>query len=48
MDVIFCCSFHAGIVGERDRLINSYLSLVKKVKPKFLFFENVEGLYKVK
>ncbi|WP_448635193.1 DNA cytosine methyltransferase [Pedobacter panaciterrae] len=39
---------NAGIEGEKGRLINSYLTLVKKVKPKFLFFENVEGLYKVK
>lgn len=39
---------NAGIEGEKGRLIHSYLSLVKKVKPKFLFFENVEGLYKVK
>jgi len=39
---------NAGIEGEKGRLIHSYLNLVKKVLPQFLFFENVEGLYKVK
>lgn len=39
---------NAGIEGEKGKLINSYLKLVKKIRPKFLFFENVEGLYKVK
>ncbi|HEY9002037.1 MAG TPA: DNA cytosine methyltransferase [Mucilaginibacter sp.] len=39
---------NAGIEGEKGRLIHSYLGLVKKVLPQFLFFENVEGLYKVK
>jgi len=39
---------NAGIEGDKGKLINSYLTLVKKIKPKFLFFENVEGLYKVK
>ncbi|RRQ48373.1 DNA cytosine methyltransferase [Maribacter algicola] len=37
---------NGGIEGERGKLINSYLSIVKKIKPDFLFFENVEGLYK--
>lgn len=39
---------NGGIEGERGRLIYSYLNIVKKVKPEFLFFENVEGLYKTK
>ncbi|WP_075351365.1 DNA cytosine methyltransferase [Algoriphagus marinus] len=39
---------NGGIEGERGRLIYSYLDIVKKIKPKFLFFENVEGLYKTK
>ncbi|WP_186757817.1 DNA cytosine methyltransferase [Echinicola salinicaeni] len=39
---------NGGIEGERGRLIYSYLSIVKKIKPDFLFFENVEGLYKTK
>ncbi len=39
---------NGGIDGERGRLIYSYLDIVKKIKPEFLFFENVEGLYKTK
>lgn len=39
---------NGGIEGERGRLIYSYLEIVKKLKPGFLFFENVEGLYKTK
>lgn len=39
---------NGGIDGDRGRLIYSYLSIVKKIKPYFLFFENVEGLYKTK
>ncbi|WP_181454777.1 DNA cytosine methyltransferase [Paenibacillus dendritiformis] len=37
-----------GLEGERGRLILSYLRLVQLVKPKFIFFENVEGLYKTR
>jgi len=39
---------NGGIEGERGKLIYSYLKIVKQVKPDFLFFENVEGLYKTK
>lgn len=39
---------NGGIEGERGRLIYSYLDIVQKVQPSFLFFENVEGLYKTK
>jgi len=39
---------NGGIEGERGRLIYSYLEIVRRVKPKFMFFENVEGLYKTK
>lgn len=39
---------NGGIEGERGRLINSYFKIVKSIKPAFLFFENVEGLYKTK
>lgn len=39
---------NGGIEGERGRLIYSYFSIVKKLKPDFLFFENVEGLYRTK
>jgi DNA (cytosine-5)-methyltransferase 1 len=39
---------NGGIEGERGRLINSYLKIVKLTKPQFLFFENVEGLYKTR
>lgn len=35
---------HAGVTGERGRLIFSYLDIIKKVKPTFFFFENVPGL----
>lgn len=37
-----------GIDGDRGKLILSYFSLVKRIKPEFLFFENVEGLYRTK
>ncbi|WP_339317606.1 DNA cytosine methyltransferase [Paenibacillus sp. FSL R10-2734] len=37
-----------GVEGSRGKLIFSYLNLVKRTHPKFLFFENVEGLYKNK
>lgn len=39
---------NAGIEGEKGRLIYSYFEIVRKVQPKFLFFENVGGLYKTK
>lgn len=39
---------NGGIEGEKGRLIYSYFSIMKKLKPDFLFFENVEGLYKTK
>lgn len=39
---------NGGIEGERGKLIYSYLKIVKQIKPDFLFFENVEGLYKTK
>ena len=37
---------NSGIEGERGKLINSYFQILKYVNPDFLFFENVEGLYK--
>lgn len=37
-----------GIDGERGKLIVSYLETVKRINPDFLFFENVEGLYRTK
>lgn len=37
-----------GVDGERGKLIFSYLRLIQLIRPKFLFFENVEGLYKTK
>ena len=37
-----------GIEGERGKLLFAYRDLVKKVRPKFIFFENVEGLIKNK
>ena len=39
---------NGGIEGERGKLIYSYLTIVKQVKPDFLFFENVGGLYRTK
>lgn len=36
---------NAGILGERGKLLQSYCEIVKSVLPKFIFFENVEGLY---
>jgi len=35
---------NAGIKGDKGKLILSYLQIVKKVQPSFIFFENVEGL----
>lgn len=37
-----------GVEGERGKLLLSYLKTIQNIKPKFLFFENVEGLYKTK
>ncbi|OBZ07567.1 hypothetical protein A8L34_25890 [Bacillus sp. FJAT-27264] len=37
-----------GIQGERGKLILSYYNIVAQVKPLFLLFENVEGLYRTK
>ena len=34
-----------GIEGERGKLIFTYLEIVNKIKPLFIFFENVLGLY---
>lgn len=39
---------NAGIEGKKGRLIYSYLKIVSKVKPTFIFFENVSGLYTTK
>lgn len=39
---------NAGIKGDRGKLINSYFKIVKNVKPEFLFFENVDGLFTTK
>lgn len=39
---------NGGIEGERGRLIYSYFKIVQDLNPGFLFFENVEGLYKTK
>lgn len=39
---------NGGIEGERGRLIYSYFKVVQDLKPGFLFFENVEGLYRTK
>jgi len=36
---------NAGVLGERGKLLQSYCEIVKAVSPKFIFFENVEGLY---
>lgn len=36
---------NAGVLGERGKLLQSYSAIVKVVSPKFIFFENVEGLY---
>ncbi len=35
---------NAGINGERGKLIWSYLKIMKDIRPKFIFFENVAGL----
>ncbi len=37
-----------GHTGERGKLIFTYLEIVKKVKPSFIFFENVAGLVNTK
>lgn len=37
-----------GATGKRGKLINSYYKVVELLKPSFIFFENVEGLYKTK
>ncbi len=37
-----------GHTGEKGKLIFTYLDIVKKVKPSFIFFENVAGLVNVK
>lgn len=37
-----------GIDGERGKLILSYFNVITQIKPLFLLFENVEGLYKTK
>lgn len=39
---------NGGIEGERGRLIYSYFKILQLIQPAFLFFENVEGLYKTK
>lgn len=39
---------NGGIEGERGRLIYSYFKIVQDLNPGFMFFENVEGLYKTK
>jgi DNA (cytosine-5)-methyltransferase 1 len=37
-----------GITGDRGRLIFTYLEIVNKVNPLFIFFENVAGLLNTK
>ncbi len=37
-----------GHTGEKGKLIFTYLEIVKKVKPSFIFFENVAGLVNTK
>lgn len=37
-----------GTDGKRGKLIYSYYKTVELIKPDFIFFENVEGLYKTK
>lgn len=37
-----------GVTGERGRLLHSYIELVLSLKPNFIFFENVSGLYNTK
>jgi DNA (cytosine-5)-methyltransferase 1 len=37
-----------GVTGDRGKLIFSYLDLVQKIMPKFIFFENVPGLLSTK
>jgi DNA (cytosine-5)-methyltransferase 1 len=39
---------NAGLAGIRGKLIFSYFEIVKSVKPEFIFFENVAGLYNTK
>ncbi|WP_421917988.1 DNA cytosine methyltransferase [Marinifilum sp.] len=37
-----------GMDGERGKLIFAYSNIVNKVRPSFIFFENVEGLIKTR
>ncbi len=39
---------NAGLEGVRGKLIFSYFEIVKSIKPQFVFFENVAGLYNTK
>jgi DNA (cytosine-5)-methyltransferase 1 len=39
---------NAGHQGSRGKLIYSYFEIVKSVKPAFIFFENVPGLFNTK
>lgn len=39
---------NAGHTGERGKLIYSYFEIVKAVRPAFIFFENVPGLFNTK
>lgn len=39
---------HKGVTGERGKLIYSYLNIVSKISPDFIFFENVPSLYETK
>jgi len=36
-----------GAEGDRGKLIFTYLDIVKKIKPSFIFFENVPGLINI-
>jgi len=37
-----------GVEGDRGKLIFTYLEIVSRINPLFIFFENVSGLYKSK
>jgi DNA (cytosine-5)-methyltransferase 1 len=37
-----------GIKGDRGKLIFTYRDIVEQIKPLFIFFENVPGLYRTK
>lgn len=37
-----------GVEGERGKLIYTYRDIVNQIKPLFIFFENVAGLYNTK